>query len=103
VVANTHDFPDPRLGKAVRYGVYSMTSPRTPDGCRYVGGSADTAEFAVATIRRWWTEVGTPAYLEATSMLITADSGGSNSSRSRLWKRELAAFAHQAGLEVQYR
>jgi Rhodopirellula transposase DDE domain len=65
-----------------------------------VGGSSDTSEFAVSTIRRWWTEVGTAAYPDATTLLITADSGGSNSSRSRLWKRELAAFAKDASLDV---
>jgi Rhodopirellula transposase DDE domain len=97
VVVNTHDFPDPDLGKAVPYGVYDLAEDA---GWVSVGGSADTAEFAVSTIRRWWTEVGKTVYPEATSLLITADSGGSNSARGRLWKRQLAAFAREAGLEV---
>lgn len=97
VETNTHDFPDPELGKAVPYGVYDVAGDA---GWVSVGGSSDTAEFAVSTIRRWWTEVGAAAYPEATTLLITADSGGSNSSRGRLWKRELAAFAKDAGLDV---
>jgi transposase len=84
VETNTHDFPDPELGKAVPYGVYDVASNA---GWVSVGGSSDTAEFAVATIRRWWTEVGAAAYPDATTLLITADSGGSNSSRGRLWKK----------------
>jgi transposase len=97
VETNTHDFPDPELGKAVPYGVYDVAEDT---GWVSVGGSSDTAEFTVATIRRWWTEVGTAAYPEASRLLITADSGDSNSSRGRLWKRELAAFAKDAGLDV---
>lgn len=97
VETNTHDFPDPELGKAVPYGVYDVTGDT---GWVSVGGSADTAEFAVSTIRRWWNEVGSAAYPEASRLLITADSGGSNSSRGRLWKKELAAFAKDAGLDV---
>ena len=97
VETNTHDFPDPELGKAVPYGVYDVAGDT---GWVSVGGSADTAEFAVATIRRWWTEVGKTAYPEASRLLITADSGGSNSSRGRLWKREIAAFAKDSGLDV---
>jgi Rhodopirellula transposase DDE domain len=97
VETNTHDFPDPELGKAVPYGVYDVAGDT---GWVSVGGSSDTAEFAVSTIRRWWTEVGAAAYPKATTLLITADSGGSNSSRGRLWKRELAAFAKDAGLDV---
>jgi len=97
VETNTHDFPDEELGKAVPYGVYDVAGDT---GWVSVGGSSDTAEFAVSTIRRWWTEVGATAYPEATTLLVTADSGGSNSSRGRLWKRELAAFAKDAGLNV---
>jgi transposase len=97
VETNTHDFPDPELGKAVPYGVYDVASDA---GWVSVGGSSDTAEFAVSTIRRWWTEVGTSAYPDATTLLITADSGGSNSSRSRLWKKEIAEFAKDVGLDV---
>jgi transposase len=97
VETNTHDFPDPELGKAVPYGVYDVAGNA---GWVSVGDSSDTAEFAVSTIRRWWTEVGAAAYPDATTLLITADSGGSNSSRSRLWKKEIAAFAKDAGLDV---
>ncbi len=97
VETNTHDFPDPELGKAVPYGVYDLAADT---GWVLVGSSSDTAEFAVSTIRRWWAEMGKPAYPEATRLLVTADSGGSNSSRSRLWKRELAAFAEDAGLDI---
>jgi transposase len=97
VETNTHDFPDPELGKAVPYGVYDVAGDT---GWVSAGGSADTAEFAVSTIRRWWTEVGAVAYPGASKLLITADSGGSNSARGRLWKRELAAFAKDTGLDV---
>jgi len=97
VETDTHDFPDPELGKAVPYGVYDVAANA---GWVSVGGSSDTAEFAVSAIRRWWAEVGAVAYPDATTLLITADSGGSNSSRGRLWKKELAAFAKDAGLDV---
>ena len=97
VETNTHDFPDEELGKAVPYGVYDVAAEA---GWVSVGGSSDTAEFAVSTIRRWWTEMGSAAYPEATKLLVTADSGGSNSSRSRLWKKELAAFAKDTGLDI---
>lgn len=95
--ARTHDFPDPELGKSVPYDVYDVAGDA---GWVSVCGSSDTAEFAVSTIRRWWTEVGAAAYPEASRLLITADSGGSNSSRGRLWKRELAAFAKDARLDI---
>ncbi|MCA1694454.1 MAG: ISAzo13 family transposase, partial [Actinobacteria bacterium] len=97
VKTNTHDFPDEELGKAVPYGVYDLAGDA---GWVSVGGGSDTAEFAVSTIRRWWSEVGATAYPEATELLITADSGGSNSSRGRLWKKEIAAFAKDAGLNI---
>jgi transposase len=97
IETKSHDFPDKELGKAVPYGVYDIADN---NGWVSVGGSADTAEFAVTTIRRWWTEVGKPRYPNATKLLITADSGGSNSSRGRLWKRELSAFARDAGLDI---
>lgn len=97
VEVNTHDFPDKELGKAVPYGVYDLAENA---GWVSVGGSSDTAEFAVSTIRRWWSEVGVLAYPEATTLLITADSGGSNSSRGRLWKKELADFAEEAGIDI---
>ena len=94
---NVHDFADKELGKAVPYGVYDVTANT---GWVNVGTGADTGQFAVESIRRWWNTVGEPAYPDARRLLITADSGGSNGSRLRLWKTELAAFAGQAGLEI---
>jgi hypothetical protein len=94
---NVHDFPDTALGKAVPYGVYDVSANT---GWVNVGTDADTGAFAVESIRRWWTAVGRPAYPEATKLLITADSGGSNGARLRLWKTELAELAAQTGLEI---
>ena len=92
-----HDFPDPALGKAIPFGVYDINAN---EGFVVVGDDHDTAAFAVATIGRWWDMVGSLAYPEATRLLITADAGGSNSYRSRLWKVELAKLADRAGLDV---
>ena len=78
-----HDFVDPELGKAIPYGVYDMTANA---GWVSVGVDHDTAEFAVETVRRWWRQMGRLAYPQAERLLITADGGGSNSSRSRLWE-----------------
>ena len=94
---NVHDFADKQLGKAVPYGVYDVTAST---GWVNVGTGAGTGQFAVESIRRWWKTVGEPAYPHARRLLIIADSGGSNGSRLRLWKTELAAFAGQAGLEI---
>ena len=94
----THDFPDPRLGKAVPYGVYDIHGNVAGVS---VGISHDTAEFAVGAIRRWWEKLGRARYGRAKRILVTADSGGSNSARSRLWKRELQAFADETGLIVE--
>ena len=94
---NVHDFADKDLGKAVPYGVYDVTANT---GWVNVGTGADTGQFAVEPIRRWWNTVGEPAYPDARRLLITADSGGSNGSRLRLWKTELARFAAEAGLEI---
>jgi len=94
---NVHDFADRQLGKAVPYGVYDVTANT---GWVNVGTDTDTGQFAVESIRRWWNTVGEPAYPRARRLLITADSGGSNGSRLRLWKTGLAAFAGQAGLEI---
>lgn len=82
----THDFPDPNLGKAVPYGVYDIHGNEAGVS---VGISHDTAEFAVAAIRRWWENLGRKRYGRARRVLVTADSGGSNGSRCRLWKVEL--------------
>jgi transposase len=94
---NVHDFADPRLGEAVPYGVYDVTANT---GWVNVGTDADTGAFAVESIRRWWNTVGRAAYPHASRLLITADSGGSNGSRLRLWKTELASFAAETGLSI---
>ena len=93
-----HDFPDPRLGKAVPYGVYDMH--RNEAGVS-VGIRHDTAEFAVEAIRRWWQRLGRGAYRDPRRLLVTADSGGSNSSRNRLWKVELQKFADETGMIIE--
>ena len=92
-----HDFKIPELGKAIPYGVYDLTRN---DGWVNVGIDNDTAAFAVQSIRRWWQTMGRRAYPNATSLLITADSGGSNSARSRLWKWELQKLADSIGLNI---
>jgi len=94
----THDFPDPNLGKAVPYGVYDIHGNVAGVS---VGISHDTAEFAVGAIRRWWEKLGQKRYGRAKRVLVTADSGGSNSSRSRLWKLELQKLADETGLIVE--
>jgi hypothetical protein len=94
---NVHDFPDPALGKAVPYGVSDVTANT---GWVNVGVDADTGAFAVESIRRWWNTVGKVAYPQRSRLLITADSGGSNGARLRLWKTELAALAAETGLEI---
>ena len=93
----THDFPDPQLGKAIPYGVYDMTLNQ---GWVSVGTADDTAQFATATLHRWWHMMGRPTYPHADSLLVTADSGGSNSRRSRLWKVEVQCFADEIGLPI---
>jgi hypothetical protein len=92
-----HDFLDKKLGKAIPYGVYDMTKNA---GWVSVGITHDTASFAVATIRRWWLRMGRRVYPRARSLLITADSGGSNGSRLRLWKWELQQLADDIGLTL---
>ena len=94
---SVHDFPDRELGKAVPYGVYDLAANA---GWVNVGIGADTGAFAVASIRGWWEQVGRAAYPAARRLLITADAGGSNGSRLRLWKTELAALAAGTGLEI---
>jgi hypothetical protein len=93
-----HDFVDKELGRATPYGVYDLAQDQ---GWVTVGMDHDTAEFAVASIARWWQGMGGAAYPNATSLLITADGGGSNASRSRLWKLELQGLADQTGLELR--
>jgi len=92
-----HDFIDPALGKANPYGVYDLAADT---GWVSVGTDHDTAAFAVETIRRWWQTAGTTAYPHASRLLITADGGGSNGYRTRLWKTELAALATDTGLQI---
>ena len=92
-----HDFIDKELGKVAPYGVYDLTKN---NGWVSVGIDHDTAAFAVASIRKWWRKMGRPAYSKASHLLITADSGGSNSARSRLWKVELQKMANQTGLTI---
>jgi hypothetical protein len=92
-----HDFIDPALGKANPYGVYDLGADT---GWVSVGTDHDTAAFAVETIRRWWQAVGSPTYPNASRLLITADGGGSNGYRTRLWKTELAALAAETGLAI---
>jgi hypothetical protein len=94
---DVHDFPGDAVGVALPYGVYDMG---TNTGWVNVGTDHDTAVFAVESIRRWWRHVGADAYPNAHRLLVTADSGGSNGSRLRLWKAELARFADETGLAV---
>lgn len=94
----THDFPDKTLGKAVPYGVYDLTHNEAGVS---VGVSHDTAEFAVASIRRWWRRMGRKRFPRAKRLLITADSGGSNSPRTRLWRWALQQFADETGLKLE--
>lgn len=96
----THDFPDPKLGKVCPYGVYDSTCNQ---GWVSVGIDHDTAQFAVESIRRWWGRMGKECYPHAKALLITADGGGSNASRNRLWKVELQKFADETGLVVYVR
>ena len=92
-----HDFIDPELGRATPYGIYDIGRN---SGWVSVGVDHDTAEFAVETIRRWWRSMGQPTYPQAKRLLITADSGGSNGSRLRLWKWELQKLADETGLRI---
>ena len=95
--AKTHDFVDKELGRAVPYGVYDLAND---EGWVSVGDTADAATFAVEAIRRWWQQMGRPRFPQATRLLITADAGGSNGHRVRLWKVELARLAREIGLEI---
>jgi len=98
VRVNVHDFPDKELGKAIPYGVYDLASN---EGWVSVGIDHDTAEFAVASIGRWWRQMGIQRFPKATTLLITADGGGSNGSRNRLWKVALQTLADDLGLQLQ--
>lgn len=93
-----HDFPLPELGKAVPYGVYDMIYN---EGYVNVGISKDTAEFAVQSIRTWWKEMGAERFPNAKRLYITADGGGSNGSRCRLWKTELQQFVNEINIPIE--
>jgi len=94
---NGHDFPDPEVPKAIPYGVYDIANN---EGWVSVGDVADTSEFAVESIRRWWNTLGADRFPHATKLMITADAGGSNGYRIRAWKKYLAELAAETGLEI---
>ena len=98
VLVRTKDFKDKTLGKVNPYGIYDI---RLDEGYVSVGIDADTAQFAVCSIANWWKHLGKEHYPQATTLTITADCGGSNGNRLRLWKTELQQFANQTGLEIQ--
>lgn len=93
----TYDFPSLANGKGIPYGVYDITRNQ---GWVSVGTDHDTAQFAVSTIREWWRQMGKDFYPEADDLLITADGGGSNGSRNRLWKLELQKFVNETAISV---
>jgi Rhodopirellula transposase DDE domain len=98
VEVDTHDFPDPELGKAIPYGVYDI---ERNEAWVSVGVNHDTAEFAVASIRQWWNHLGKARYRKPSRLLVTADSGGSNAARNRLWKLELQRLADETGIVIE--
>jgi len=92
-----YDFPSLAVGKGIPYGVYDMTANA---GWVSVGTTHDTAQFAVATLRQWWFRMGMVMYPNGKELLITADSGGSNGVRCRLWKAELQKFVNETSLKI---
>ena len=98
VPVRVHDFKDKELGKAIPYGIYDLADDT---GWVNVGIDHDTAQFAVSSIRGWWEHLGRERYPSATTLTITADCGGSNGNRTRLWKTELQGLADQTGLAIQ--
>jgi Rhodopirellula transposase DDE domain len=96
-LVDVHDFRDPNVPKAIPYGVFDLAAN---EGFVVVGDDHDTAAFAAATIARWWDMVGSRAYPDAGRLLITADAGGSNGYRVRLWKVELGRLAARSGLHI---
>jgi transposase len=98
VLVRTKDFKDKQLGKVNPYGVYDLA---LDEGYVSVGIDADTAQFAVASIRSWWRHLGHERYPDATTLTITADCGGSNGYRLRLWKTELQGLANDTGLQIR--
>ena len=97
VPVRVHDFKDEQLGKVNPYGVYDIA---LDEGWVSVGIDADTAQFAVASIRSWWEHLGRTRYPAAKTLTITADCGGSNGNRTRLWKTELQCLADETGLSI---
>lgn len=98
VEVKVHDFPEKKLGKAIPYGVYDLASN---EGWVSVGIDHDTAQFATASVRRWWQQMGAGRFPRATKLMITADGGGSNGSRNRLWKIALQALADELDLRLE--
>ena len=94
---NGHDFEDKTLGKAIPFGVYDVTENQ---GWVSVGIDHDTSQFAVASIRSWWNEMGKDVYPDATELTITVDCGGSNGNRRRLWKTEMQKLADETGMSI---
>lgn len=97
-LVNMHDFKDKNTPKAAPFGIFDVGKN---EGYVNVGIDHDTAQFAVESIRQWWLNLGKKSYPHAKSIFITADCGGSNSARSRLWKKEIQTFANETGLEVK--
>jgi len=97
IKVNTHDFPNKESGKVSPYGVYDIAENIASVN---VGISSDTAEFAVESIERWWNNMGKDKYEKSTKLLITADAGGSNSSKGKLWKKSLQDLSNKTGLEI---
>ena len=98
VKVSTHDFPSQAIGKAIPYGVYDIASN---EGFVNVGITAETAQLAVASIRAWWQDLGRERYRTAHALQITADCGGGNGNRIRLWKTELQKLANDTGLQIR--
>jgi hypothetical protein len=98
VEVRTHDFKDKELGHAIPYGVYDI---KANEGMVSVGVTNDTSAFAVSSIRAWWQHLGQKRYPNASVLTITADGGGSNSSRTRLWKVELQKLANELGFAIR--
>jgi DDE family transposase len=97
-LVNVHDFPDSTVGKAIPYGVYDVAAN---DGFVSVGVDHDTPVFAVTTIEAWWNQIGAKRYPSAREIFITADAGGSNSYRSRVWKHQLQRVADKLGMSIR--
>jgi transposase len=98
VKVSTHDFPSQAIGKAIPYGVYDIASN---EGFVNLGITAETAQLAVASIQAWWQDLGSERYRTAQALQITADCGGGNGNRIRLWKTELQRLANETGLTVR--